>query len=484
MYKSTFMGLNTALRGVLAQQTALDVTGHNISNMETEGYTRQRADLVTTQPWSNASIMSQTTPGQMGTGVEVKFLERLRDQYVDANVRNQLGSQANQQTLVDQLQQIESALQEPGTNGISALVKDYFDKMAAVAQTPANSSARQAFADAAQQLTNAFHELDAGLTDVQNQSDVRLNDTVNDINGIASQIAALNTEIGKAVNRGQQPNDLLDTRDQLMDNLSKLTNFTYSTNTAGQVTINFGALVGNVVDPALATGFAPITRASLDGMYAAIPPQLTSGRALADEQLWDPAGAAGSAGTGIIDTIRGQLDTFVSTFVGSMNAANAAGFTLTGVAGGPIFDPLNLTAATISLDAVNNIVANPNLIAAASSWNGAGEPGNGANFTNILNTIRNAGQGALGGVSFEDYYSGVVTGIGTQAQAAQRNAENSDVLVDMAMSRRTQVSGVSMDEEMTNMLRFQHAYNASARVLTTMDEALDTIINRMGRVGL
>lgn len=117
MYKSTFMGLNTALRGVLAHQNALDVTGHNIANLNTQGYTRQRAEMSTTPPWSNSSAMSAVAPGQMGTGVEVLRIERLRDSFIDANVRQQFGRQADAQTLVEQLAQVEAAFQEPATTG-------------------------------------------------------------------------------------------------------------------------------------------------------------------------------------------------------------------------------------------------------------------------------------------------------------------------------------------------------------------------------
>ena len=119
-----------------------------------------------------------------------------------------------------------------------------------------------------------------------------------------------------------------------------------------------------------------------------------------------------------------------------------------------------------------------------------GEPGNGGNFANILNNAtagnpaRRATQAALGNQTWENFYSTIITSVGAISETATRDLANADVLVDMATGRRDQVSGVSMDEEMSNMLRFQHAYNASARVMTTMDDALDTIINRMGRVGL
>ena len=481
MYKSTFLGLNTALRGVLAQQNALDVVGHNIANLNTEGYSRQRAEIVTAPPWSTAAYNSQVAPGQLGTGAEVTRLERLRDAFVDVAVRNQFGGQAAAQASVEQMSQVEAVFQEPGDGGISALFERFWAAADDVAARPDDISARQAFAQAANGLATGFRQLDASLVDIQSQSNARLDASVLEIDGLSSRIAALNVEIADALAYGQQPNDMLDTRDQLMDDLSKVINFTYSEAPTGEVTISFGAF-GNLVDPLAAGGFNSMSRPALDAAYA--NGDLRSGRAFADMQLWDPAGAAGSAGTGIVDTVRGQLDQLVADFVGRVNAQHGAGFDLNGAAGGNIFDAGGTTAGTIQLDGGNDILANPWLVAAASSWAAPGEPGNGGNFLTLLNNVRDALAPALGNQSWAQFYSGVVTGIGSQSASAQRDLDNADVLVEMSLGRRAQVSGVSLDEEMSNMLRFQHAYNASARVLTTMDDALDTIINRMGRVGL
>ncbi|MCW2972946.1 MAG: flagellar hook-associated protein FlgK [Thermoleophilia bacterium] len=485
MHKSTFLGLNTALRGMLAQQASLDVTGQNISNLSTKGYTRQRAELSTTQPWSSPSFMSQTTPGQLGTGVEVLRLERLRDKYIDDSLRGGLGRQASDQTTVDQLTQVETAFAEPGDNGISKLLSNYFTKASALSTATAadQPGARQAFAEAADALAAGFRQLDTDLTNIQQQSNTRLNDDVTTINSITTNIAALNAEIKKATDHGQQPNDLLDRRDLLMDKLSQLVNFTSTELPTGEVTITMGTTTPiALVDPAIAGGATAITRTDLDTGFS--NGDITSGSVFADEQLWDPAGAAGSAGTGTIDTLRGRLDTLVNTIVTATNTQSAAGFDLNGNPGGNIFLAAGVTAATFGLDPANNIRTNPNLVAAASSWNGAGEPGNGANMAAIAYTMRAAAQAGLGGSTIEAFYSQTVTGLGAMAATASTNLANSDVLVDMGTARRDSVSGVSLDEEMTNMLKFQHAYNASARVLTTMDDAIDTIINRMGRVGL
>lgn len=474
MYKSTFMGLNTALRGVLAHQNSLDVTGHNMANINTKGYTRQRAEMTVSPPWSNSSAMSATTPGQMGTGVEVLRIERLRDQFIDANVRQQFGRQADAQTLVDQMAQIESAFQEPGPTGLKALMNNFWSTMDAVASSPDAAGARQAFAEAANALAAGFRQVSSDLQNVQAQSDQRLNQTVSDVNGITQRIAQLNAEIKNAIEHSHQPNDLLDERDRLMDDLSKLVNFSSTENALGEVTITFGGAVPIVlVDPTSYQGSTAITRADLDTAFA--NGDLRSGRAHADEQLFNVT----------IPGYLAQIDNLAGSFVAGINAAHSAGFDLNGNPGGNIFDPAGVTAATIQLDPANNIALNARLVAAASSWTGAGgEPTNGTNLKTMLDTVRGAVQGPPLNQSWDGFYTSTITSIGAQAKTAARDMANSDVLVDMAIARRDQVSGVSLDEEMSNMLRFQHAYNASARVLTTMDESLDIIINRMGRVGL
>ncbi len=479
MYKSTFMGLNTALRGVLAHQNALDVTGHNIANISTDGYTRQRAEMVTAPAWSNSSTLSATTPGQMGTGVEVLRIERLRDQFIDASVRQQFGRQADSQAMVEQMAQVEAAFGEPGDTGLNALMNNYFSAMDAVASNPQSTSARQAFIAAGNALAQGFNQVSTDLQAIAAQSDQRLNQTVTDIDGISQRITALNAEIRNAIEHGHQPNDLLDERDRLMDNLSKLVNFTSTESALGEVTIVAfsGGTAVTLVNPALALPSPVITRAQIDAAFAA--GTLTSGRAHADEMMFDPILGVINGGGGFAT----QLDNLAVEFAGDMNAAHAAGFDLTGAAGAPLF--AGGGAATLAF-----VLTSPNGVAAASSWAAPGEPGNGGNFALILddatpgNPGRLATQAALGGVSWENYYSSIITSVGSQAETSMRDMKNADVLVQMARGRRDQVSGVSMDEEMSNMLRFQHAYNASARVMTAMDEVLDVLINRMGRVGL
>lgn len=476
MSYGTFFGLNTALRGLMAQQSSLDVTSHNIANANTEGYSRQRAELRATIPLSVPGFNS-VLPGQIGTGVEVASFERLRDAFVDRTLREELARYGDASTTLGALDQLEAAFAEPGDSGLSASLKRFFSALDQVAAHPEDSAARQAFGQMADALAHDFNQLSTDLVSIRQQSDDRLNNQVTEINNISARIAALNTTIGAAVTAGQQPNDLLDERDRLLDDLAHKVDFTYSVNSLNQVTIVFDTNVPiNLVDPTTVgppAGYTVIARADLDTAFTAPPQQLTSGEVFADETLFNTT----------IPFYQQRLDDLAASIVNRFNALSAGGFDLTGAAGGDIFDAAQLTAGTIRLDLVNNILNNPNLIAAASSWLAPGEPGNGNNAILMLSE-RALIQIAPLGATWENFYNATVTDLGTRTEQAGRNNQNQAVLTESLQGRRAETAGVSMDEEMSNMLRFQHAYNASARVLTALDDALDTLINRMGRVGL
>jgi flagellar hook-associated protein 1 FlgK len=470
MNTSSFMGLNTALRGLLANQRALETTGHNISNVNTKGYSRQRVDLAATTPHTQPSF-NATMPAQIGTGVEVEQLTRLRDNYIDVTLRNQFGATSSATTYTDALKQIERVINEPSDQGIAAALRNVFGALDQVASNPQDMGARSAFAHAADELARRFNQIDTQIRAVSDQSDARIDQAVTEINNLTTQIASLNTSIRDATYMGMQPNDLLDKRDLLMDELATKINYSYTTDPATQeVTITFATI--SIVDPTATGGTTPITRADLDTAYTG--GTLTSGSVYADEHLV----------TSVIPAWITRLDDLANSIVTQFNIAHPSGFDLAGNAGGDIFDASGTTAGTITLDPTANILANPSLIAAANSWSMPGEPGNGGNAI-LMAAMRGATQGAPINSTWEEYYATVVVaGLGTEIQQSQRTLDSATASQEVLESNRQSTSGVAIDEEMTNMLRFQHAYNASARMLTALDESLDIIINRMGRVGL
>lgn len=467
MSGGTFSGINTALRGLLAHQAALDVTGHNIANLNTEGYSRQRADFTTAPPISLPGF-SMSIPSQIGTGVELEGFSRLRDQFLDLNMRTQLADEGRAGGYVESMDQLDGMLLEPGDNGLSALLNRFFTAVNELSTHPDNITARQVFIQSADALADGFNRLGDQMADLLAQSDLRVDDDIDRINTISAQIADLNETIRDSVNAGQDPNDLRDRRDQLMDELAALTSYTYTVNAATEeVTITFDATAAvNLVDPTVAGGFNTLTRAQVDAAYAS--GDMTSGHMYAHEDQF----------TTRIPAFQTQLDDLVASIVGGVNAQHALGFDLNGAAGGDAFTAGGITASTMSVNAA--LAADPRLVAASSV---SGAPGNGGNALALL-ALRDTVQGAPLNATWEDFYGQFVGGIGTFAAAQQRAQAGQEALVATLKDRRAQVSGVSLDEEMSNMLRFQHAYNASARVMSAMDDVLDTLINRTGRVGL
>src|SRR6185436_14094790 len=234
---STFMGLETTLRGILAQQLALDVTGHNIANANTVGYSRQRASLVATDPYTVPGVTRPPQAGQLGTGVDVDQYERVRDAFVDIQLRAQTMLNGANQATQDGLQQVEQAFNEPSDSGLNSLLAKYWSAWQDVSNNPENLATRQALAAAASSLAGGFNQVAQQLSTLQSQTATNVTYTINDVNSIGTQIAALNDAVAKSTVTGDHPNDLLDQRDLLIDKLSELGNVALANGANGAVDV-------------------------------------------------------------------------------------------------------------------------------------------------------------------------------------------------------------------------------------------------------
>lgn len=434
---SSFNGLQTSLRGLLAHQRMLDVASHNISNADTEGYTRQSV-VTTAAPGilvQGASSLGGTN--WLGQGVEVDSYRRLRDNYLDVSSRTQNMLLGQRSALADGLSRVDSALNEPSDTGLSAQLNKFFSSFQTLANNPSDSSARITVVAAAQALTTSFTDLDARLTTVQNDASANYTALTtgpsNQVGEYAKQLVELNDAIGHAQAAGQQPNDMLDKRDVILDKLSQLAQVSISTNPNGKLSVTFGDAATPLVDGSAATSVATWPQA-----------------------LTNPGGQLG--GLLQVQTMttayRAQLDGVASSLATSVNAIHGAPPFFTGS-----------TAATIAV----NVTA------------GTLQAGSGA--TPESNDLATA-IAALRGGSVSTSYGTLVATIGSDASASAAQRDLSTSLVADVDSRRQAVSGVSLDEEMSNLIQFQRGYQASARTMTTFDAMLDTLINRTGTVGL
>jgi flagellar hook-associated protein 1 FlgK len=470
---STFNGLNIALSAVQAEQRSLDTTSHNIANASTDGYPRQVSELVARPGLGALSVWGMIIPGQLGQGVEVADVTRIRDIYNDNNLRANYATQGEADVRQTTWQGIESALPEPGSNGLQAAMSSFWTAVQNVSTNPEDTGARQALAQSAQALGLSFQTASNALSAERSDVDTQANAMVDQINADATQIAHLNTAIAKLNAVGQNPNDLLDQRDKLVDELSSLGNTTTTPGANGVVTVKLGGVV--IVDPSTATGLPATipTRATFNPGYPASPAVaagLTGGQLKGLLDAYTTTLNPASAGS-----IPAKLDQLAISIHDAVNAQHALGFDKTGTAGGLFFAGATITGA--SELAVNPaIVANPSLIAASST--AAGAPGDSSNMLALIG-IRSAAAptGSTLGSTFDDFYGGMVSGMGLAAQTADRDVTTADTVVNTLEDRRSQVSGVSLDEEMTNLLKFQHAYSAAGRAMSTLNDMLDTLVH-------
>jgi flagellar hook-associated protein 1 len=239
----TLQGLQTALSGLLAEQAALDTTANNIANANTEGYTRESA-VLTTNPTIQLPAISTTTGqgAQLGTGVDVETIKRIRDVYLDGAYRNQNSSLSSATTLAESLQQAQNAFAEPSSSSLASQLSSFWSAWSELAEAPSETT-KEDVVNAGQQLARTFNQLSTALTAVETQASehvTALTQAGGEIDGYANQIAQLNGQIQLAEAAGQHPNEMLDRRDLLLDKLSALGQVSTTTEPSGSFVVSFG----------------------------------------------------------------------------------------------------------------------------------------------------------------------------------------------------------------------------------------------------
>src|SRR4051794_14734992 len=261
---SSFLGLQTALRGILAHQSAIDTVGHNISNANTEGYSRQTAELQTTGALEapGRTVWGQTV--DIGTGVEVATYSRIRDSFLDVQYRAQSMQLGYNQASSNSLGQVELGLAEPGDTGLQSQLSKYWSAWSDLANSPDGAASRQALFDQAGVVTQTFQQINQQLTAVAGQASAEyasITGPQGQVAQIANEIGGLNAAIKSSVSMGGQPNDLLDRRDLLLDQLSQLSQVSTTDNGDGTLDVAFGnvTLVSSTTVNWPAAGFATTT---------------------------------------------------------------------------------------------------------------------------------------------------------------------------------------------------------------------------------
>lgn len=504
---STFHGLEMAKQALFAQQSALYTTGHNISNANTEGYTRQRVNFETMSPYPAGSKNRPQIPGQMGTGVQIDSIQRIRDQFLDYQFRSENSRFGYWNSKANSLSRMEELLNEPSKSGLSHTMDEFWNSLQELATNPENTGARSVVANRGLAVAETFNHLSNNLNAIREELQSQINTTVADVNSILRQINEINEQIQTIEPHGYLANDLYDDRDQLIDELSKIVSIKVhrvdSSDSSldiadGIVRIELVNAQGLSIDhpPVFLLDGQPGDHANavnkLSVVYGENGAVETIGvegyEDLGDLEVMDSIGSLkglieaygynddGSV-TGIYPNMLEKLDLMAYEFAEAFNAVHAGGHDLNGAAGEDFFVHID-SAATITVS--SDLLDHPELIAASAD----GTAGNGDNALELADVFKNPDLVEnLEGASVNSFYESLIGKLGVDAKEANRMTDNTEVLRAQVENQRMSVSAVSLDEEMTNMIKFQHAYNAAARNMTAIDEMLDKIINGMGLVG-
>ncbi len=622
---STFSGIEMGKRSLFAHNQSIQTAGHNLSNSSTEGYSRQRVELKATDPLYRPDLSRAETPGQIGQGVSVESIQRVRDQLLDQRIVAQTNGTGYWQTRDNYVLMMEQIYNEPADTSVRSRMDQFWDSWEELSVYPESRSARQAVLSRGETLVDSIHQQYRGLQGIRDIINGDIEGVTSQVNDISRQIAALNEQIVKVKAMGDSPNDLMDSRDLLTEKLSGLINITvdqrdpdeFVIHTAGlelvqgksyrtfelrtgiendgyaevvwadsgnaarftggklgslielrdgdvrseiqkldSMTMNFVDLVNDVHRDGTGangrTGVDFFTEQSFinnvagnydrngDGEYdSSYIFRVTGSNSLvAREQIGLEGNLTLSSGTGTVQVpyyptdmvadVVARINNSGSEVVASLDRDGRlvmkgttsekkenpdfvirhmedSGHFLAGYAGilagsGPenSFDWERADAVTSFTDGnlqygvapiahpagwmeINRVITSDvqTIAAGFADRDGTVNPGDNRAAVAIAG-IRNQAVMVGNTRTFDDFFADAVTNIGLKGEQAGRSLETQLAIMKELKDMRDSISGVNVDEELADIIKFQHGYNAAAKFISTVNDMLDTVINRMG----
>jgi flagellar hook-associated protein 1 FlgK len=472
---STFSGLNTAYTGLVAARQGLDVVGQNITNMNTAGYTRQRA--VQSAVGSLAQVGPLTGQIKVGQGVSVTSIERLGDNYLDAKVRTTAASSGYWGVRANEMTTLQASLHEPGTTGLSTQLTTVWAAWQDMANHPGDLATGAVLLQQSEALAT---QVAVGYTAVDNQwTQLRSQVTgmARELNEAATQVAGLNGLIRSTLAAGASANELIDQRNLLTTTISTLTGGTVRNLPDGtaEVLVGGNALVSGDRSYAVSvTGTTAMAGAGADPVKLSwvgrpdVPVSVDGGEIAGAVSMLSGTNASGTGGP--LAEAAADYNEFATFLAAKVNAVHSTGQIKDGTSGHDFYAISATGPAALGLSIIPTSV---DQIANA-------KPGAGGKDGSVADLVAQIGKAVD---SPDKMWSAIVTGIGVATRAGMQQSSLADLSTKSAVGNQIANASVDIDEENVNMLTFQTAYQGAARVMTAVDEMLDTLINRTGIVG-
>lgn len=451
--------LNIALQSLLTEQGAIETTSNNIANVNTPGYSRQRPVIAETPPIQIGNLT-------FGTGVQLSQVESLRDSILDLRVNQETQQQGKLDGFLGTAQQIQAVFNESSGTGLQGALSAFFNSLSQLSANPSDLNTRQGVITAGQNLATAINRSSGDLATLQRNVDLSVRQSVTQVNALTAQIAKVNTQVSAAVTAGQNAGPFIDQRQQLINQLSNLIDVSSIDAGNGSLTLTTGngsplVVAGQnfqlTTQADATTGLAHLFSQGTD-----ITANVTGGQLAGQLQVRDQE----------IPSLQTSLDSLAANLANSFNTQHQAGFDLNGAAGGNFFVPPPAGGVGAAA-ALSVAITDPTKIAAS----GDGTPGDNSN-ANALLDLRN--QSIVSGQTPLNFYSGLVFQIGNDVASAQTNEQAGSQVLQQLQNLQGGVSGVDINEEAANLVRYQNAYQASAQVVSIINSLLDTTINMVG----
>lgn len=472
--RPTFFGFEAARSGLTSAQAGLDTTGNNIANMSTEGYSRQVIDQTATYLGSTSDKIAPATLQSGGLGATIEGIKQVRSEFLDLRYRDASAEDSANSKTLSILSDIENNFDETQNDGLSAMLDDFNKQLQVLSLNAGEVEYSSLARSSAQKVAQTLNQYSTQLSAIRKQTVDEMGISVKDANTLLDKVDTINKSIRIASLQGDETNELNDTRNKYLDELSSYMNIKATANTDGTVSISSGAT--SLLDAQAGTKATLTLDDSASGMNLladGTQMNLTGGSLFGAMQVIN--GKGGFAGTGEND-FRGipyyqsTLDALAGSLSSTFNSLNGSGK--------PLFTGTGAQDIAIS----SQWLANPNYITATLDADGAkGKNDNILRMVAAMNDDRAITSDFTG--DFGGYLLSVMGDIAIDVGHSSDISETSSTVLKSVDNQRESVMGVSLNEETANLIKYQKAFAASARVMTALDEALDTIINRMGTVG-
>jgi flagellar hook-associated protein 1 FlgK len=452
--------LNMGSKALTVQQKGIYVTGNNIANVNTPGYSRQRLNM-------SSDVPTNTGIGPVGSGVRANEIERVYDRFLGVQINNETQSLGQWEAYKDSVERVEMVFDESGRYGLNQVMSEFWNSWQDLTNNPSGSIERTILVAKSEMLTATLSQNYEDLQQIQRDIDSNIEGAVGEINRLSENMVDLNQKIIQTELGGHTANEYRDQRDLVLKELSELIDIDSFEDANGGATVSVGkgqVLVEGTHTYKLATqpdasGHRDITWIDSSGNSVIISDDISKGKL---------KGWLDARDVDISDSLN-KLDTLASDLMGAVNSRHRLGFGLDNSTGNDFFTG----AATAAGIQVNPLIAGDTKLIAAAQ--GADKPGDNGNAIAIAN-LQEAQTMNGGTATFSAYYDSMVSDSGIAVQQATSYYDHQSQMVLQVENYRESISGVSIDEETVNLIKYQNAYQAAAKLINTADEMMDTVL--------